>query len=203
MLFPSVVRPQGLWKKSPYLPDFLVLLLLLFLPLFLCVVVYQGLVPLGQKGKVDFPVTLVIFPAALGGGPPVLVRNLLVVHAVLVPLVFCGAYMRGSVASRCIPVKHWWKRFGLHVACWSRAAAALGDARGWGEGEEENKTKGLGRSGMMSGDVSCMSGSAFQWSSLMRGIWRKALKGVNPSSSQDWPWSLGVSNPEPVSSLNQ
>lgn len=119
-------------KKSSYLLDFLVLLLLLFLALFLCVVVYQGLVPLGQEGKVDFSVALVTFPAAGGGiGPPVLVpcvkRPLLVIHAVLVPLIFCSTYVCGSV-SCCISVKHWWKRFGLHVACLS-LAAALGDVK--------------------------------------------------------------------------
>lgn len=41
------------------------------------------------------------------------------------------------------------------------------------------------RSGMLSAEVTCMSGSAFQWTGLMRGIWHTALKGVNPSSSQD------------------
>lgn len=144
-LCPFYVNTNHTYPKISYLLHFFVLRLLLFLLLFLCVVVNQGLVPLWQEGKMDFPVALVTFPAAgsggSAGGPLVLVlsveRALLVIHAVLVPLIFCSTYVCVSVGRRCrscVPVKHWWERFGLHVACLALAAALADGFREGGGG---------------------------------------------------------------------
>lgn len=161
-------------KLNTNLLYFFVLLLLNFLLLFLCVdclVIHQWLILLCNKGKMDFSLALLILFAAVCHLLVVivgrLIRSLRVILTIHLSFIFCCSYIKNLIwCCFWISAKQpWWKRFRLHVVCLVQLS-----------GIEWRSATFLRKSGMLSTDIMCMSGSAFQWTALCGGFGTKPLK---------------------------